>query len=190
MADDLTGVWDGTYIQPSVGMVTFLTTLIETGGALTRKRDRPCLLRACPLRTHNASITGHRSGNAVSFVKNYEPPGYGYDKVFYEGTVNADATEISGRWRLPGVNLGDVSDGPIEQDCRIGRGRKAGQGTGALRATQSLLGHSGAMRSMEPGNDLQTGACRPMDSGLATSSRPAMTGALILLRTARSTCTR
>ena len=103
MTDDLTGVWDGTYIQPSVGMVTFLVTLIESGGALTGNVTEPCILRACPLRTHDASITGHRSANAVSFVKNYEPPGYGYDKVFYEGTVNADATEISGRWRLPGA---------------------------------------------------------------------------------------
>jgi hypothetical protein len=59
----------------------------------------------CPASTHNASIAGHRSGSAVSFVKTYEPPGFGYDKVFYEGTVNADATEISGRWRLPGINL-------------------------------------------------------------------------------------
>jgi hypothetical protein len=105
MTDDLTGVWDGTYIQPSVGMVTFLVTLIETGGALTGNVTEPCMLPKCPLRTHNASVAGHRSGSAVSFVKNYEPPGYGYDKVAYDGTVNADATEISGRWMLPGAPL-------------------------------------------------------------------------------------
>jgi hypothetical protein len=103
MTDDLTGVWDGTFIQPQVGMVTFLVTLIDTGGALAGNVTEPCILRACPVRTHNASIAGHRSGSTVSFVKNYEPPGYGYDKVFYEGTLNADATEISGRWRLPGA---------------------------------------------------------------------------------------
>ena len=103
MTDSLTGVWDGTYTQPGVGIVTFLATLIETGGALGGSVTEPCILPSCPVSTHNASITGHRSGNAVSFVKNYEPPGYGYDKVFYEGTVNADATEISGRWRLPGA---------------------------------------------------------------------------------------
>ena len=103
MTDDLTGVRDGTYIQPQVGMVTFLVTLIETGGALTGNVTEPCILRDCPLRTHNASIAGHRSGSAVSLVKNYEPPGYGYDEVLYEGSVNADATEISGRWRLPGA---------------------------------------------------------------------------------------
>ena len=102
MTDDLTGVWDGTYIQPSVGMVTFVSTLIETGGALGGSVAEPCMMPTCPVSIHNASIAGQRSGNAVSFVKTYEPPGYGYDKVSYEGAVNADATEISGRWRLPG----------------------------------------------------------------------------------------
>jgi hypothetical protein len=57
------------------------------------------------LSTHNASIAGHRSGSAVSFVKRYEPPGYGYDTVLYEGSVNAEATEIDGRWKLPGTTL-------------------------------------------------------------------------------------
>jgi len=100
MTSDLTGVWDGTYIQPSIGMVTFVSTLIDAGGALGGSVVEPCMTPNCPVSTHNASIAGHRSGNAVSFVKTYEPPGYGYDKVFYEGAVNADATEISGRWRV------------------------------------------------------------------------------------------
>ena len=105
MTNDLTGVWDGTYIQPSVGMVTFLVTLVQTGGGLSGSVTEPCMTPGCPASTHNASIAGQRSGRAVSFVKTYDPPGYGYDKVFYDGTVNADATEISGRWRLPGINL-------------------------------------------------------------------------------------
>ena len=62
-----------------------------------------CAMPACPLSTHPASIAGHRSGSAVSFIKRYEPPGYGYDTVTYEGTVNAEATEIDGRWRIPGT---------------------------------------------------------------------------------------
>ncbi|KJC61084.1 hypothetical protein UP10_09270 [Bradyrhizobium sp. LTSPM299] len=105
MTDNLTGVWDGTYVQPGVGMVTFLATLIESGGALGGNVTEPCMTPRCPLSTHNASIAGHRSGSAVSFVKRYEPPGYGYDTVHYEGSVNADATEIDGRWRLPGNAL-------------------------------------------------------------------------------------
>jgi hypothetical protein len=103
MPDDLTGTWDGTYIQPGVGMITFVATLIEAGGALGGSVAEPCMMPSCPVSTHNASIAGQRSGHTVSFVKRYDPPGYGYDKVAYEGTVNADATEISGRWRLPGA---------------------------------------------------------------------------------------
>ncbi|MFH0303442.1 hypothetical protein AAFX91_41305 [Bradyrhizobium sp. 31Argb] len=105
MTNSLTGVWDGSYIQPQAGMVTFLATLIEAGGALGGSVTEPCMMPGCPLSTHNASIAGQRSGSAVSFVKRYEPPGYGYDTVQYEGVVNAEATEIDGRWRLPGSTL-------------------------------------------------------------------------------------
>jgi hypothetical protein len=104
MTDSLTGVWDGTYSQPGVGIVTFLATLIESGGALGGSVTEPCATAGCPLSTHNASIAGHRSGSAVSFVKRYEPPGYGYNTVSYEGTVNAEATEIDGRWKVPGTS--------------------------------------------------------------------------------------
>jgi len=104
MTDNLSGVWDGTFVQPQVGIVTFLATLIESGGALGGNVTEPCMTPSCPLSIHKASIAGHRSGNSVSFVKRYEPPGYGYDKVTYEGLVNADATEIDGRWRLPGLS--------------------------------------------------------------------------------------
>ncbi|MBR0819670.1 hypothetical protein [Bradyrhizobium liaoningense] len=104
MSDDLSGVWDGSYIQPGTGMVTFTATLVDAGGALSGSVTEPCSNPRCPLRTHNASIAGQRSGNAVSFVKRYEPPGYGFDTVHYEGRVNAEATEIDGRWRLPGFS--------------------------------------------------------------------------------------
>jgi hypothetical protein len=105
MTDSLTGVWDGTFIQPGAGMVTFLATLIESGGALGGNVTEPCMMPGCPLSTHNASLAGHRSGSTVSFVKRYEPPGFGYDTVLYEGSVNAEATEIDGRWKLPGTTL-------------------------------------------------------------------------------------
>jgi hypothetical protein len=103
MTHDLTGVWDGTFVQTQVGMVTFLATLIESGGALAGNVTEPCTVPGCPMSTHNASIAGHRSGSAVSFIKRYEPPGNGYDTVSYEGVINADATEIDGRWKLPGT---------------------------------------------------------------------------------------
>ena len=103
MTDNLTGVWDGTYVQPQAGIVTFVATLTESAGALAGDVTEPCMMPGCPLGTHDASIAGHRSGGAVAFVKRYEPPGYGYSTVSYEGLVNADATEIDGRWRLPGT---------------------------------------------------------------------------------------
>jgi hypothetical protein len=104
MSDDLTGVWDGTYVQAGRGMVTFTATLIETGGALGGSITEGCANPRCPVPVHNSSIAGHRSGGAVTFIKRYEPPGYGFGTVHYEGTVNAEATEIDGRWRLPGTS--------------------------------------------------------------------------------------
>jgi hypothetical protein len=57
MTDDLTGVWNGTYVQSRVGMVTFLATLIETGGALGGNVTEPCIRPDCLVGgTHNASI--------------------------------------------------------------------------------------------------------------------------------------
>jgi len=44
MTDDLTGVWDGTYVQPQVGIVTFVATLIETGVALAGDVTEPCMM--------------------------------------------------------------------------------------------------------------------------------------------------
>jgi hypothetical protein len=104
MTDNLTGVWDGSFVKPG-GMVTFLATLIDAGGALGGSVTEPCAVPGCPLSTHNASIAGHRSGSTVSFVKRYEPPGYGYDVVHYEGSVNAEATEIHGRWLIRRISL-------------------------------------------------------------------------------------
>src|SRR5215467_9955862 len=105
MTDNLTGVWDGTYVQQGAGLITFIATLIESGGALGGSVTEPCTIPDCPVSTHHASIAGHRSGSAVSFVKRYEPPGYGYDTVQYEGSVNAEATEIHGRWSIAGTGL-------------------------------------------------------------------------------------
>jgi hypothetical protein len=54
------------------------------------------------LSNQHAQRVGHRFAlrRAVSFVKRYQPPGYGYTHVFYTGTINADATEIDGHWML------------------------------------------------------------------------------------------
>jgi hypothetical protein len=52
MTESLTGVWDGTYVQSRIGMVTFLATLIETGGALGGNVTEPCIRPDCLVGGH------------------------------------------------------------------------------------------------------------------------------------------
>lgn len=47
MTDNLTGIWDGSYVQPGAGVVTFLATLIETGSALGGSVTEPCMMPGC-----------------------------------------------------------------------------------------------------------------------------------------------
>jgi len=84
-------------------MVSFLADADRRRRRARRQRDRTLRDARLPAQHHNASLAGHRSGSAVSFVKRYEPPGYGYNTVHYEGAVNADATEIDGRWSIRGT---------------------------------------------------------------------------------------
>ncbi|MGO9631020.1 MAG: hypothetical protein ACLPXW_18800 [Xanthobacteraceae bacterium] len=53
-----------------------------------------------------ATLSGHRNGRAVSFLKSYDPPGFGYNTVCYSGELNGDATEIAGTWTIDRHVLG------------------------------------------------------------------------------------
>ena len=99
-AHSLTGVWDGLFSHPHHPPVTFLATLIEAGSSLGGAITEPCASPGCPRATHHAILAGTRSGSVVSFVKSYDPPGFGYEIVAYQGTLNSDGTEIEGRWTL------------------------------------------------------------------------------------------
>jgi hypothetical protein len=96
----LTGVWDGVFRQRVIGAVNFTATLIESGNRITGSTHEPCILFDCPRRTHLASLAGDRRDGTVSFVKSYDPPGFGYDTVAYAGELNSDATEIAGIWTI------------------------------------------------------------------------------------------
>jgi hypothetical protein len=100
VAQNLTGVWDGVFRQRLVGAVNFTATLIESGNRITGSTHEPCIQFLCPRQTHPATLAGHRRGCIVSFVKSYDPPGYGYDTVAYSGELNGDATEIAGTWTI------------------------------------------------------------------------------------------
>jgi hypothetical protein len=104
---NLTGVWDGTYSygsgEPSVA---FVATLIESGATLTGTTHEPCIMGGSPDTIMLATLLGSRQGQAIRFVKTYEGNNPYYGTVHYEGTLNADATEIEGRWMIPGHGSG------------------------------------------------------------------------------------
>jgi hypothetical protein len=105
-ADNLTGVWNGMYRQSLVGSVPFTATLVQSGDHIGGSTHEQCIRRDCPRKTHLAILTGHRSGRSISFVKTYDPPGFGFDTVRYAGDLNADATEIAGTWSIGTVFSG------------------------------------------------------------------------------------
>jgi hypothetical protein len=102
-AHNLTGVWNGLYSYPDGRSVTFMATLIDGGGTLSGSTHEPCVGGDCPAATLFATLMGSRSGSAVTFRKTYEAANPRWGTVNYEGRLNAEATEIEGRWSIPGV---------------------------------------------------------------------------------------
>ncbi len=102
-ARDLTGVWNGLYSYADGRSVTFVATLIEHGSALTGSTHEPCVDRRIRGGTLYATLAGSRDGSAVAFRKTYDGGVPGYGAVDYAGALNADATEIEGRWTIPGA---------------------------------------------------------------------------------------
>ena len=100
-AHDLTGVWNGLYSYADGRSVTFVATLIEHGSGLTGATHEPCAHGR--VRTLYATLAGSRQGSAVAFRKTYDSAVPGYHVVDYAGTLNADATEIEGRWTIAGA---------------------------------------------------------------------------------------
>ncbi len=105
-AGDLTGVWAGVYKQTPLGSVPFTATLIQSGNYIGGSTHEACTREDCPLKTHLAILSGHRSGGSIAFLKTYDPPGFGFDTVKYVGELNADATEIAGVWSIGSVSFG------------------------------------------------------------------------------------
>jgi hypothetical protein len=106
MADDarnLTGVWQGLYTYPHGQSVSFVATLIDSAGALSGSTHEPGGHGDASSGTLYATLAGQRSGSAVTFRKAYEGKIPRYRAVDYAGTLNADATEIEGRWTISGV---------------------------------------------------------------------------------------
>jgi hypothetical protein len=97
------GAWHGLYFYPGhPEPVSYVALLIDVGtqfsgsiheyeGVISEKR---ILL--------HAAVDGRRNGTGVSFLKTYDGTGGWKHSVGYDGTLNADATEIAGQWYIDG----------------------------------------------------------------------------------------
>jgi len=100
----LTGVWQGLYSYPRQAPdVPFTATLFEAGSSLSGPILEPCLMGGAPGEILYATLLGSRDGSTVNFVKSYDGSNPNYRSVQYAGSVNHDATEIEGRWSIPGI---------------------------------------------------------------------------------------
>ena len=99
----LTGVWQGLYSYPNMGdMTPFTATLIESGSRFSGSTHETCLIARRNRATLCAFVEGARAGQTVDFIKTYDGASGWSHSVHYEGVMNADGTEIEGRWRVPG----------------------------------------------------------------------------------------
>lgn len=100
-ADDLSGEWRGIFNYPgATGPPTeFTATLRDAGGPLTGETAEPGLNGG----TLTARLDGRRADASVTFNKLYDEAAGDYDSVAYQGEVDADGLEITGRWTIPGI---------------------------------------------------------------------------------------
>lgn len=99
----LTGVWDGLFSYPRrYASVPFTATILQTASWITGSiHERPAEgPTAGQIRL--ATFEGEFTAGAVRFLKTYDPPPPHGKPVEYEGVLSADATEIEGRWTIPG----------------------------------------------------------------------------------------
>lgn len=95
---DVTGVWYGRWSSndPFVYPNSFIAVLEELAGAIDGSVSETDPEGPEPLR---ATVSGGRSGAQIHWIKQYDSGRLSH-AVYYAGTVNHDATEISGGWRL------------------------------------------------------------------------------------------
>ncbi len=97
----LTGIWNGLYTYPDGRSISFVATLIESGGSLSGTTHEPGTLGGGIGITLYANLVGSRRNFAVAFTKTYDQPDeFHRSPILYDGTLNRDNTEIEGRWTI------------------------------------------------------------------------------------------
>ncbi|MEO8927324.1 MAG: hypothetical protein ABI306_09185 [Caulobacteraceae bacterium] len=100
---DLSGIWHGRFSFPrNFEPVSFAATLAESDTWLSGSTEEVGMRGEAAGKTIGATLQGRRHGSAVAFLKTYDALLRGYDAVRYDGAVNAEATEVVGRWTIPG----------------------------------------------------------------------------------------
>lgn len=138
----LCGIWRGEYAYPisSLAPVAFNAILTEGGGRLAGEIVEPNTLSQCiGAGELFASLEGDRAGDAVEFVKTYEPSAQVGHRLRYEGRSNAQLTQIRGLWRIVGRGPGEWS-GPFVMDRVSGAESVARALAGRRRLPQPVDG--------------------------------------------------
>jgi hypothetical protein len=100
----LGGLWHGRYFYPmDRPPVAFTAVLDDADGWLSGTIEEVSEAGE----TLGAAVQGRRDGAHVRFLKTYDRPGRLRDSVAYEGALNGEATEIVGRWSIPGSWSGE-----------------------------------------------------------------------------------
>jgi len=97
----LTGLWHGQFSYPIANPPEFfIANLLETTDFIGGSIQETVQNGRHKGKIFHASVSGQRTGNHVQFTKRYETPPR-IHSVHYEGTLNADSTEIEGTWTVP-----------------------------------------------------------------------------------------
>jgi hypothetical protein len=100
---DLSGRWTGMFNYPGpFPPVCFEAELRDDGGSISGMISEPDEGHHGGAGTLHSIVDGSREGSAVSFTKIYEDEERMPEPVFYNGTVQPDGNEISGRWEISG----------------------------------------------------------------------------------------
>jgi len=102
-SQSLTGVWTGLYSKASLGpLVPFTATLIQSGAGFSGSTHEARPIAGISSATLRAFVTGAKDGARVEFVKTYDGTAGWTHTVAYLGAINADGSEIEGRWEVRG----------------------------------------------------------------------------------------
>jgi hypothetical protein len=98
------GAWNGLYFYPGYPEpVRFVALLIDVGSRFSGSiHEYEGIVSQKRILLH-ATVDGRRNATSVSFLKTYDGTGGWKHSVGYDGTLNADATEIEGQWYVDGA---------------------------------------------------------------------------------------